>query len=170
MVKVHLKHHYHTDSDRLTWVVYVDDKPVEMVEKVPLLDGLSLVLRLGRETTMQSENEKEDEIARQLIKRFYELLDHYWDKLDDEDKAIFEGHRPDETPSTSISQLSYKERNVKSMSGKRRLAIVITAIWLLVALPIAIREGAEEFVVCLLPVAIAWGGWWVWRGFKKEPN
>ncbi|MEQ1729634.1 MAG: hypothetical protein ABL982_14775 [Vicinamibacterales bacterium] len=57
------------------------------------------------------------------------------------------------------------------LSGLRRLAIFLSAAWLglviLDGLPIK-REGVLLFGVA--PLALVWGVWWVWRGFRTQSH
>jgi len=59
------------------------------------------------------------------------------------------------------------------MSGARRLAVFLSIAWLVaVYVMYAMDEvvvpgwkmGYFLFAVC--PVGLAWGVWWVWRGFR----
>lgn len=60
------------------------------------------------------------------------------------------------------------------LSGWRRLSIVLTVIWVLLALSLveASRFSSEPYpfgqliVSGIIPPAFLWGAWWVWRGFS----
>lgn len=64
---------------------------------------------------------------------------------------------------------------IRRMSGPRRLAVLVSAMWI-AFLPVAYMVGGEDVkwdavVIFSAPVALAWGVWWVWRGFRRStPN
>ena len=55
------------------------------------------------------------------------------------------------------------------MSGPRRLPILLTVLWVafwILAYPIGGQDVKWTGVaLASSPVALAWGIWWVWRGF-----
>ncbi len=73
--------------------------------------------------------------------------------------------------SLAISSVLCFHFEMAPMSGLRRLAIFISAAWLglviLDGLPIR-REGVLLFGVA--PLALVWGVWWVWRGFRTQSH
>jgi len=64
---------------------------------------------------------------------------------------------------------------MSSPTKKQRVAIVVSAAYLVLSLAFALQEGYwyEGFGTFLLhgilPVGIAWGIWWIRRGKKANP-
>ncbi|EXI78499.1 MAG: hypothetical protein AW10_03023 [Candidatus Accumulibacter appositus] len=58
-------------------------------------------------------------------------------------------------------------------SGLRRVAIVLSSGWLLMVFTLLIIEGSpfpwhKLLVSGLMPVAVVWGIWWIWAGFRRR--
>lgn len=60
------------------------------------------------------------------------------------------------------------------ISGKLRLAIFLSAVWLLLALFLAVTDSRFNLIIFLvagvLPVAFVWGVIWVYRGFATDKS
>jgi hypothetical protein len=59
------------------------------------------------------------------------------------------------------------------MNWKIRLGIVVSALWLFLAALMVDASSIGEFqwvgfLYLSSPVAIAWGIWWVWDGFRNR--
>jgi len=61
---------------------------------------------------------------------------------------------------------------MKRLTGKIRLAILISVIWFVVCLTIGWenREPVAGVFYGGFPLLVAWGIWWVKRGFKKDKD
>jgi hypothetical protein len=60
------------------------------------------------------------------------------------------------------------------MSGKRRLAIFLTVLWLAGWLILFMLDGDIKwdgfFMFAVSPAVFVWGVWWVWAGFKRASD
>ncbi|MBA7496698.1 hypothetical protein ES702_07307 [subsurface metagenome] len=56
------------------------------------------------------------------------------------------------------------------LSGKMRLAVLISVVWFVLCFfgSLMEREPAQGILLGVLPLLVAWGGWWVRLGFKKD--
>ena len=57
------------------------------------------------------------------------------------------------------------------MSGKRRLAIFLSVLWVLLSILIGIaadKPFGVPFIVGFVPLVIVWGSWWVVQGFRSS--
>jgi len=57
------------------------------------------------------------------------------------------------------------------MSGSRRLDVFWTTSWVvfwLVAYAVTIPKWGGFVLVGIGPPVLAWGIWWVWRGFRRK--
>ena len=56
------------------------------------------------------------------------------------------------------------------MSGKKRLAIFLSILWLVAALMfgIGIKGSLIVFVLGVSPLLLIWGVWWVIQGFNGD--
>lgn len=63
--------------------------------------------------------------------------------------------------------------SIKNLSGRKRLALLLSVIWIFGATLIILEKENDpplaEFIVLVgLPLIIAWGIYWVIQGFKNE--
>jgi hypothetical protein len=62
------------------------------------------------------------------------------------------------------------------MSGPRRLAVVLTGVWLAAWYGMYSLDLNPSFqwdgffLLAVSPAALAWAAWWVWRGFAGRQN
>lgn len=62
-------------------------------------------------------------------------------------------------------------QSMRELSWQLRLAIVLSAIWLVVAATISIGDpnGTVAFLMLgALPIGFFWGGAWIWSGYRKQ--
>ena len=57
---------------------------------------------------------------------------------------------------------------MKRLSGKIRLAILVSVIWVVFWWISPLSEFRYFFIIGVYPLALIWGVWWVVLGFKKD--